>query len=289
MLKVLNRPGRNIKIYYDQTMKSAWNLIITFPVIFQFCYVFQKKKKQNRKKNCDNDESKPSINNNKEKSLQHNRFPKQNKNTKLKETLSIGQSTDCLSENVPQSNIGRFVRLNPSNHSESKKSKVKSNLKSAKKQQKNSNQNMKSNTRESEKLENKELIEKRPLVSNINKSEKDLIESFKQSLDTDKLDEVIINAKKRKLNSRKEEKDVEEKFYQSSQPLSKKKKLLKNLLLKASHRNAIQVNGNSLRERMLQKLKGMLIVLILYLNLMSPAKYSIITNLEKISEISLII
>ncbi|CAG4983484.1 unnamed protein product [Colias eurytheme] len=109
--------------------------------------------------------------------------------------------------------------------------------------------------------ETKVVGKKRPHQSNFNDKKPDLNESLEmETFDTDKLDEAIINAKKQKLKKSKleEEKAVEETFVEEK-PLSKeerKKQLLRNVLQKQNLRSTVKVNGNNLRERMLQRLKA---------------------------------
>ncbi|CAK1551515.1 unnamed protein product [Leptosia nina] len=111
----------------------------------------------------------------------------------------------------------------------------------------------------------KEITSSQHLLDNVKQTQdnnfdagKDLHDSLDSDLNTDKLDEVIIDSKKRKLNTfkNKEEKDVEEMFAQNSKTDTKKKQILKNMLMKESNRNLIKANSNSLRERMLQRLKA---------------------------------
>ncbi|XP_047519649.1 ribosomal RNA-processing protein 8 [Pieris napi] len=197
--------------------------------------------------------------------IQHNGHPKSNKKQNVDEILLNGKTLNLkrpLSNKQIEKNksphksdtniMGRFVRLKPPNNLAEQTVGRKSNhIK-----QKNKLNTM-DNKEESDKVKSIQISPKHPLTK-INDKDVDLNENLDQSLDTDQLDEVIINAKKRKLNSfnTKEEKDVVEMFTESSKPLSKKKAVLKNMLLKVGQRNSIQVNGNSLRERMLQRLKA---------------------------------
>ncbi|XP_022117970.2 ribosomal RNA-processing protein 8 [Pieris rapae] len=234
----------------------------------KFDVTTSKYKKKHNSKNIDHATQVDTKNNS---MIPHNGLSKSNKNKNVDETLLNGKILNYkrpLSSNKQMeknesphksdihSNImGRFVRLKPPNNL-AEQTVVSKNLKSNNIKQKKM-QNTMNNKRESDKLKTIQISPKQPLTK-INNNDVDLNESFDQSLDTDQLDEVIINAKKRKLNSfnNKEEKDVVEMFTESSKPLSKKKAVIKNMLLKVGHRNTVQVNGNSLRERMLQRLKA---------------------------------
>ncbi|XP_045519935.1 ribosomal RNA-processing protein 8 [Pieris brassicae] len=203
--------------------------------------------------------------------IQQNGLPKSNKKKNGNEIFSNGKTLNHkrpLSSNKQMEKnesphksdthtniMGRFVRLKPPNDLVEQMVGSK-NPKSNNIKQKNKHNTM-DNKRKSDKLKTMQTSPKQPLTK-IKQKDVDLNESFDQSLDTDQLDEVIINAKKRKLNSfnNKEEKDVVEMFTQSSKPLSKKKEAIKNMLHKVGQRNTIHVNGNSLRERMLQRLKA---------------------------------
>ncbi|XP_038213216.1 ribosomal RNA-processing protein 8 [Zerene cesonia] len=110
-------------------------------------------------------------------------------------------------------------------------------------------------------LNTKVVGSKRPHESNLNEIKPSLNDSLEmENFDTDKLDEAILNAKKRKLkkNKHEEEKDVEETFIEEKPPSKeeRKKQMLRNILQKQSHRNTLKVNSNNLRERMLQRLKA---------------------------------
>lgn len=79
-----------------------------------------------------------------------------------------------------------------------------------------------------------------------------------QNFDTEQLDELVINAKKKKINDALRKDDNEnELFHESDKPrTNRKKEIFKKLLAMNSTRNHIEVKSNKLRDRMLERLKA---------------------------------
>ncbi|XP_026326758.1 ribosomal RNA-processing protein 8 [Hyposmocoma kahamanoa] len=80
-----------------------------------------------------------------------------------------------------------------------------------------------------------------------------------KDLDFDRADELIVNAKKKKLNQVYQEEDKEEELFpqENKNRLYLKKQKIKQMLVKNNvNRNSIKVNGNDLRTRMLERLKA---------------------------------
>lgn len=80
-----------------------------------------------------------------------------------------------------------------------------------------------------------------------------------KNLDFDKADELIVNAKKKKLNQVYQEEDKEEQLFRQenkNRAYLKKQKLKRMLDKNDVTRNSIKVNGRDLRTRMLERLKG---------------------------------
>lgn len=82
------------------------------------------------------------------------------------------------------------------------------------------------------------------------KGKKELNNIELDNLDLDKTDEILINVRKKALDDKYKSEDQAEILFK---PITKKDKIKKMLL---SNRRTINVNGNKLRERMLQRLKG---------------------------------
>ncbi|KAJ0179105.1 hypothetical protein K1T71_004817 [Dendrolimus kikuchii] len=79
-----------------------------------------------------------------------------------------------------------------------------------------------------------------------------------QNFDSDMLDEIVINAKKKKLNESLQNDDDEHKLFNEideKPKTNRKKEMLRKVLAVNSRRNHIEVKGNKLRERMLERLK----------------------------------
>lgn len=80
-----------------------------------------------------------------------------------------------------------------------------------------------------------------------------------KDLDFDKADELIVNAKKKKLNQVYQQEDKEDELFpqeKKNRVYFKKQKLKQMLEKNDVNRNSIKVNGNDLRTRMLERLKG---------------------------------
>lgn len=80
-----------------------------------------------------------------------------------------------------------------------------------------------------------------------------------KDLDFHKADELIINAKKNKLNEVYQQEDKEDQLFpqeNKNRAYSKKQKIKQMLEKNDVNRNSIKVNGNDLRTRMLDRLKG---------------------------------
>lgn len=80
-----------------------------------------------------------------------------------------------------------------------------------------------------------------------------------KDLDFDKADELIVNAKKMKLNQVYQQEDKEDELFpqENKNRVYLKKQKIKQILDKNDvNRNSIKVNGNDLRTRMLERLKG---------------------------------
>lgn len=80
-----------------------------------------------------------------------------------------------------------------------------------------------------------------------------------KDLDFDKADELLVNAKKKKLNQVYQQEDIEVELFpqENKNRLYLKKQKIKRMLDKNDvNRNSIKVNGNDLRTRMLERLKG---------------------------------
>lgn len=80
-----------------------------------------------------------------------------------------------------------------------------------------------------------------------------------KDLDFDKADELIVNAKKKKLNQVYQQEDKEDELFpqeNKNRVYSKKQKIKLMLDKNDVNRNSIKVNGNDLRTRMLERLKG---------------------------------
>ncbi|VVC91122.1 unnamed protein product [Leptidea sinapis] len=79
-----------------------------------------------------------------------------------------------------------------------------------------------------------------------------------REIDFDQHDEVILNTRKNKIIkfNHDEVKDIEETFNKTSVKDEQKKRKLERMLKGVGHRSEIKVAGNSLRERMLLRLRG---------------------------------
>ncbi|KAI8439869.1 hypothetical protein MSG28_001337 [Choristoneura fumiferana] len=166
---------------------------------------------------------------------------------RLSNSLNI---TSEISSNDNQP--GRFVlnpnRLEPVEHVENKEG----NIKPKKLQkQKNKKQKQMANGKNNEiKKSNK-----RKLENPKKNSETDNMEL--KNLDIDEADELILNAKKKKLDEAFKNEDREDVLFSEKPKISSKKEHIKKVLEKAnSNRNSVDVSGNNLRERMLAKLQA---------------------------------
>lgn len=86
-----------------------------------------------------------------------------------------------------------------------------------------------------------------------------------KDLDLDKADELMINAKKKKLNEVHQQEDKEDELFphENKKRVNLKKQKIKQMLDKNDvNRNSIKVNGNDLRTRMLERLKGIYLIYI---------------------------
>ncbi|XP_013161661.1 PREDICTED: ribosomal RNA-processing protein 8-like [Papilio xuthus] len=136
---------------------------------------------------------------------------------------------------------------------------------------------------------NTENKKKNKLTKKKKPSESDNVDEMQiKNGDDDKLDEILLDARKRKFNDKFNNEDSEEIMFsqetskktkpentqnsttkkvingvhtiskpnQVNRTFNKKKEIIKSMLNKASQRNHIEVNGNQLRERMLNRLKA---------------------------------
>lgn len=108
-------------------------------------------------------------------------------------------------------------------------------------------------------LYKKQKLNKNPKKNKNNSNDKVSLKNY----DTDKLDELILIEKKKKLNKAKND-NIEENILfnensvenKAKSKIEKKKEFLKKILQKENNRNHITVKNNALRNRMLERLKG---------------------------------